>query len=68
MFRLTIHLCAKALDRAGYLIALARLSTLDRLAGPMPETPTDRAIREEEERLRQAFPQFDFHDPGRHLR
>jgi hypothetical protein len=31
---------------------------LDRLA-PLPETPVDRAIREEGERLRKAFPWLD---------
>jgi hypothetical protein len=38
-----------ALDRADYLLTVARLWVLDRLA-PMPETPVDRAIREEGER------------------
>jgi hypothetical protein len=41
----------------------ARLWLLDRLLGPTPETPADRAIREEGERLRKAFPQIDFDDP-----
>jgi hypothetical protein len=45
------------MDRADYLVTLARLSVLDWLA-PMPETPTHRAIREEGERLRKAFPQI----------
>ncbi len=49
------RLCAELLDRAEYLLTLARLTVLDWLA-PMPETPTDRAIREEGERLRKAFP------------
>jgi hypothetical protein len=35
-----------------------RLGLLDRLA-PLPETPVDRAIREEGERLRKAFPWLD---------
>jgi hypothetical protein len=30
----------------------------------MPETPADRAIREEGERLRKAFPTVDFDHPG----
>ncbi len=38
--------------------SLARLTVLDWLA-PMPETPTDRAIREEGERLRKASPWLD---------
>jgi hypothetical protein len=46
MIHRTADLFAKALDRAGYLLTLARLSILDCLAGPSPETPTDRAIRE----------------------
>ena len=29
-----------------------------------PETPEDRAIREEGERLRKAFPSIDFNHPG----
>jgi hypothetical protein len=37
------------LDRADYLLTLARLSVLDRLA-LLPETEVDRAIREEGER------------------
>jgi hypothetical protein len=45
-------------DRADYLVTLTRLWVLDRLA-PMPETPVDRAIREEGERLRKAFPWLD---------
>jgi hypothetical protein len=31
---------------------------------PLPETPVDRAIREEGERLRKAFPGIDFDHPG----
>ena len=38
------------------------------LAGPPPETETDRAIREQGERLREAFPAVDFDDPNRHAR
>ncbi len=63
MFRRIIRICAEALDRADYLITLARLSIHDRIAGPLPETPTDRAIKEEEERLRQGL---DFSDPTPH--
>jgi hypothetical protein len=50
-------------DRADHLLTLARLWVLDRLA-PMPETRVDRAIREEGERLRKAFPAIDFDHPG----
>jgi hypothetical protein len=39
------------------------LRALDKMAGPAPETPTDRAIREEGEKLRRAFPTIDFDDP-----
>jgi hypothetical protein len=46
------------LDYAEYLLTFARLRVLDRLA-PMPETPVDRAIRDEGERLRRAFPWLD---------
>ncbi len=46
-----------------YWLTTARLWLLDRWLGPFPETPTDRAIREEGERLRKAFPQIDFDDP-----
>ena len=45
-------------DRADYVLTLARLWVLDRLA-PLPETPIARAIREEGERLRKAFPWLD---------
>ena len=51
------------LDYAEYLITFARLAVLDWLAPPR-ETPVDRAIREEGERLRKAFPSTDFDHPG----
>jgi hypothetical protein len=51
--------CAELLDRTDYLLMLARLTALDWLAGPPPETPTDRAIREQGERLCKAFPFLD---------
>jgi hypothetical protein len=41
----------------------AGLRALDTIAGPAPETPVDRAIREEGEGLRRAFPTIDFDDP-----
>jgi hypothetical protein len=41
----------------------AGLRVLDTIAGPAPEMPVDRAIREEGERLRRAFPTIDFDDP-----
>jgi hypothetical protein len=40
-----------------------RLWLLDRFLGPAPETSTDRAIGEEGEQLRRAFPSVDFDDP-----
>jgi hypothetical protein len=40
------------------------LGLLDRLA-PLPETVVDRAIREEGEQLRKAFPWLDEHNSGR---
>jgi hypothetical protein len=49
-------------DRADYLLNVARLWVLDRVA-QMPETPVDRAILEEGERLRKAFPKIDFDHP-----
>jgi len=65
MFRRLIY---TALDRAGCLIIVAQLRVLDWLTGPLPETTTDRAIREQGERLRKAFPKTDFDGPtpGRH--
>jgi hypothetical protein len=52
------RLCAELLDRTDHLLALARLTVLDWLA-PLPETSIDRAIRDEGERIRKAFPFFD---------
>jgi hypothetical protein len=53
------RLCAELLDRADDLLLLARRCVVAWLA-PVPETPTDGAIREEGERLRKAFPEIDF--------
>ena len=52
------------LDYAEYLRTFARLAVLDWLAPPK-ETPVDRAIREEGERLRKAFPWLDERRPRR---
>jgi hypothetical protein len=60
MFR---RLAYDLLDRADDLITLAGLSVLDWLAGPIPETLIDRAIREQGERLRKALLKVDFDDP-----
>jgi hypothetical protein len=45
-------------DRLLDFAIAARLGILDWLA-PLPETPVDRAIREEGERRRKAFPWLD---------
>jgi hypothetical protein len=47
---------------ADYVLTSARLWVLDWLS-LLPETPTDRAIREEGERLRRAFPWLDERRP-----
>jgi hypothetical protein len=47
-----------ALHSTVHLLTLVRLRLRDSIAGPAPETPTDQAIREEGERLREAFPQL----------
>jgi hypothetical protein len=52
-----------ALDQADYVLTLARPAVLDWLHPPQ-ETPVDRAIREEGERLRRAFPAIDLDNPG----
>lgn len=57
------RLCADLLDRADYLLTLARLTVLDWVAELPPETPTDRAIREESELISAPFPQIDVDHP-----
>jgi len=42
-----------------------RMGTLELWLWRPPETPEDRAIREEGERIRKAFPWIDFDHPGR---
>jgi hypothetical protein len=56
-----------ALDRADYVLTLARLSVLDWLH-PSRETAVDRAIREQGERLRKAFPWLDERQRGNRIR
>jgi len=51
--RLLAH---ELLDAGAHLLMLARLRLDDWMAGPPPETPTDQAIREEGERLRNGSP------------
>jgi hypothetical protein len=53
---------AAAVDRAD-LLTVARLWVVDQLFPP-EETPVDRAIREEAERLPRAFPNIDFDNSG----
>jgi len=40
-----------------------KMGTLECWLVPTPETPEDRAIREEGERIRKAFPWIDFDHP-----
>jgi hypothetical protein len=61
MFRVFADLRIKALDRAGYLMTLARLRVLDRLAGPMPEPVTDQVAYEDTGRVRRALVEVDEH-------
>jgi hypothetical protein len=56
-----------AWDRVLDFLIDARFGVLDRLA-PLPETPVDRAISEEGERLRRAFPFLDERLPKRRRR
>ena len=60
-------LCDSA-RRFGHAIAdrraMLELSMLDWVLGPFPETPEDRAIREEGKRIRKAFPDIDFDHPS----
>jgi hypothetical protein len=68
MFRRLVHLSATVADRADYVVILARLAILGRHGGSPPETATDRAVREQGERLREGFPQVDLDDPYHHVR
>jgi hypothetical protein len=71
--RISRSCCAAAYHCCGFIrdiwdrlldFAIATwLGVLDRLA-PLPETAVDRAIREEGERLRKAFPAIDFDSRG----
>jgi hypothetical protein len=53
-----IRLLWTIVDWVDYCVTVGRLSVLDWLRPPQ-ETPLDRAIREEGERLRRAFPWLD---------
>jgi hypothetical protein len=52
------RLSAGLIDQADYLLTLARLTVLDWLVGPRPETPTDRAIQEVGKGPRKVFPEI----------
>lgn len=41
-----------------------QMGTIEGWLDGTPETPEDRAIREEGERIRRAFPSIDFDNPG----
>lgn len=56
-------LVCKALDDGVHLLMFARLRLHDWIAGPPPETPSDRAILDEGEQVRKAFPEIDFTNP-----
>jgi hypothetical protein len=58
MFRL-----GRIIDWLRHLPPRAGLRVNDTIAGPAPETSVDRAVREEGERLRRAFPTIDFDHP-----
>ena len=46
-------------DHLDYLLTVARLRTLDALAGPLPETPADRKWERDREKMRRAFPEIE---------
>jgi hypothetical protein len=48
----------------GLTAPLVRMGTIEGWFDRAPETPEDRAIREEAERMRRAFLQIDFDRPG----
>jgi hypothetical protein len=62
MFREFARRCAELFHRADYLATSTRLRILHWIAGPLPEPPIDRTIRDRRECLRQAFSQVDFDD------
>jgi hypothetical protein len=49
----------RMVDDLDYLWTLATLRILDRLAGPLPETPADRQRARDRERLEKAFPAIE---------
>jgi hypothetical protein len=46
-------------DQLDYLVTLARLRILDKLAGPLPETPADRQRQRDSERIKRTFPEIE---------
>jgi hypothetical protein len=46
-------------DHLDHLLTLARLRFLDALAGPEPETETDRWRQRDGERIERVFPEID---------
>ncbi len=56
MSGLLSDLLVNAVDEADSRITLTRLTILDWLASPMPETEADRIREQEADRLRRAFP------------
>jgi hypothetical protein len=62
-YRTFRRLVYSGLDYVSHLLMLARLRLHDWIAGPVPERPEDRTIREQAERLRRLFPAVDFDDP-----
>jgi len=46
-------------DQFDYLWTLATLHILDRLAGPLPETPADQQRARDRERIKKAFPEIE---------
>ena len=63
MLQLLARLREKADNYPGYVLMLTCLWLLYKFAGPLPETATDRAVRDEKECLCAAFPKIDFRDP-----
>jgi hypothetical protein len=51
-------------DGLDHWLTLARLRTLDALAGPLPETPEDQQRERDREQLEGAFPGIDCKGPG----
>jgi hypothetical protein len=53
------HLYWRVADALYCLWTLATLRILDRLAGPLPETPADQQRERERERIERAFPSIE---------